>query len=298
LRILLSLLLVLALAVGCADPLILIPDPVRVRVASIDIARLRPFLEKLTRSEDQRSWLLAYAFREAGCQGRQLERLPGARGESVICTLPGRTDWTIVVAANVDPPLEGPGVVDNGTGMALLPQLYQALATEPRQHTFVFAGFADAMLRQRGARSWLREMGRAGRSRIRAMVQLKALGVGSTAMWGSLADPALRQDLLSVSRALDLPLRDVAFQAKVVLDARAFASAGIPVITVHSLDRASARLLEQPYMDQGTSSLDWELYGDTARMLAFYLAYLDMTLQLRIDSQPELVEDQAPPKPL
>ena len=119
-----------------------------------------------------------------------------------------------------------------------------------------------------------------------------------TAMWGNRADDNLRQDLFSVSRALDLPLRDVGFQKNVALDAKAFRGAGVPTITVHSMDRRTARLLTEPYRDRGVAAIDWESYAESARMLVFYLAYLDTTLQLRVDSQPDSAEPRAPAEPL
>jgi hypothetical protein len=283
---------------ACADSLILVPDPVQVRVGPIPREDLEGSLAGVTRRTDERAELLAASFHAVGCPAEALRVIPGTRGENVICTLSGATPWTIVVGANVDRPSEGSGIVDNGTGMALLPLLYAALRIEPRRHTFVFAGFTDAILKQRGARRYLRDIGSEGREHLRAMVQLKALGLGPTAMWGHQADDELRQDLFSVSRALDLPLRDVGFHKNVALDAKAFRRAGVPVITVHSLDRGTARLLTEPHLDRDIDAIDWDSYAESARLLAFYLAYLDTTLQVRIDSQPESAAPQEPAEPL
>jgi len=265
-------------------------------VGEIPQARLEQSVAELSPDVEARTEWLSRAFRDVGCPARVIS---GAQGDNVLCTLPGASSWIVVVGANVDRPSAGQGVVDNWTGMVLLPLLYESLRVEPRRHSFVFAGFTDALLKQRGARRYLKELGPDGRASIRAMVQLKALGIGTPAMWAAHADPNLRQDLFSVSRALELPLRVVNFQENVAVDAKAFRQTGIPTITIHSLDQSSARLLAQPYRDRDAEAIDWENYHATARLLATYLAYLDMTLQVREDRPTgESAPREEPPQPL
>jgi hypothetical protein len=50
----------------------------------------------------------------------------------------------------------------------------------------------------------------------------------------------------------------VGFQENVALDANVLGAAGIPTLTLHSLDRSSARLLTQPYRDTGLDRIDWD----------------------------------------
>jgi Zn-dependent M28 family amino/carboxypeptidase len=61
---------------------------------------------------------------------------------NVIGTLPGSSDSVIVIGAHFDHVESGEGVVDHGSGAALLPSLFQSLNGEPRKHTIVFIVFA------------------------------------------------------------------------------------------------------------------------------------------------------------
>ena len=105
--------------------------------------------------------------------------------------------------------------------------------------------------------------------------------------WSRLRSAVAARMPPAAARDRPAPLRDVGFHKNVVLDAKAFRGAGVPTITVHSLDRGTARLLTEPYRDRGVAVIDWDSYAESARMLAFYLAYLDSTLQLRIDDLSE-----------
>lgn len=267
---------------ACASDFVPVPDPVSVRVGGIDQALLESTLESVPLGWTARAERLEVLFREAGCGEHTQMVLPGGTPEAnVWCTLPGRSTDTVIVGANLDRANDGIGVVDNWSGIAVLPSLYRAVAAAPRYHTFVFAGFAHAKLHERGSRQFLRRMGEDGRSEIVAMVDLKGLGIGTTAIWTTKADRNLRQDLFAVVKALDLPLRETRFFTNVSVDSESFRFYGIPTITVHSFDRRSARVLSQPVLDRDPEQIDRAFYYDTARTLAVYLAYLDDTLRIR-----------------
>jgi hypothetical protein len=275
-------------ALACASDFTPVPDPVSVRVGTIDRPTLEAALEAVPVGMHRRAERLEALFIEAGCGEHTRSEMPGGTPEAnVVCELPGRSPWTILVGANLDRASDGIGAVDNWSGIALLPSLYQAVAAAPREHTYLFAGFAHVALKQRGSRQFLRRLGEEGRARIRAMISLKGLGLGTTAIWSTQADRNLRQDLFAVTKALDLPLRETRFFSNVSVDAQSFRYYDIPTLTVHSFDRKSARVLAQPGLDRSPDRIDRQDYFDTARTLGVYLAYLDDTYRIRAaDSTP------------
>jgi hypothetical protein len=275
-------------ALACASSFMPVPDPVAVRIGSIDRALLEATLEAVPLGIQSRAERLEVLFREAGCAEHTRAEMPGGTPETnVWCELPGRSEATLVVGANLDRANDGIGAVDNWSGIAMLPSLYQALAIEPREHTYLFAGFAHAKLHQRGSRQFLRRMGAERREKIVGMVDLKGLGIGTTAIWTTQADRNMRQDLFAVTKALALPLRETRFFSNVSVDSQSFRFYGIPTLTVHSFDRRSARVLAQPVLDRSPDQIDREAYFDTARTLATYLAYLDDTFRIRAERSQE-----------
>ncbi len=272
-----------ALALGCLESrFIPVPEPVSVRLGEIERLPLFESLTPAPESNAKRADRLYTLFEQAGCSETLVRELAGgAPTPNVVCVLQGRTPWTLVVGAHLDKAGEGSGAADNWSSIALLPTLYKSLRKEQRNHTFMFAGFSHAQLKQTGSRGFLRRMSDAQREKILAMVNLKGLGLSSTALWQGQADRNLRQDLYAVARALDLPLREVRFFQNVTTDVRAFRLWGIPAITVHSFDSKTARILARPELDGDAFRIDIDQYYDSARMLATYLAYLDDTMRIR-----------------
>jgi peptidase M28-like protein len=80
-------------------------------------------------------------FREVGCTPTE-QPVKGLHEPNVLCLLPGNTESLIVVGGHLDHVEEGTGVVDDWSGASMLPSLYQSLASHPRNHTFLFIGFA------------------------------------------------------------------------------------------------------------------------------------------------------------
>ncbi|HVH17501.1 MAG TPA: M28 family peptidase [Myxococcota bacterium] len=282
--------LVLVAALACSKPFVPVTDPLRIRVGTIDSAQLEATLVEVPEKNADRIERLKQLFQQAGCGSEYLEVSlhGGTPYPNVICTLPGRSSNTIVVGANVDKPPDGKGIVDNWTGAALLPHLYRSLAAAPRAHSFLFIGFGHVLKDEQGARGYLRRLGAERRDRIRAMVNLKGLGLGATSVWATQADRNLRQDLHAVAKAMGLPLESVRFFKNVNADSEAFLFWGIPSITVTSYAKSNARLLENPIRDRETSQIDLPAYYDSARLIALYLAYLDDTLRLREERSAEV----------
>lgn len=63
-------------------------------------------------------------FEEAGCmvEGQRV----GRKTANVICTMPGESDSEIIVGGHFDFVDHGQGIVDDWSGVALLPSLYEA----------------------------------------------------------------------------------------------------------------------------------------------------------------------------
>jgi hypothetical protein len=278
-----GLLAALVCLAACATSFQPIADPIGVRVGTIDATRLEATLNEVPERNEERIERVAELFQQAGCGGEMLRvAMPGlTRYPNVICTLPGESRKTILVGAHVDRPPEGKGIVDNWTAASLLPHLYRALAVQRRHHSFLFVGFGQVALKQQSSKGFLRRLGEEKRERIRAMVNIKGLGLGPTAIWGTQADRNLRQDLFAVAKALGLPLESVRFYKNINVDSKSFIAHGIPAITIHSFSPSNAQVLSQPGKDREVSQVDLGAYYDSARLLAAYLAYLDDTLDLR-----------------
>lgn len=78
-------------------------------------------------------------------QPEQLVELPVKHtpAPNVACTIPGESSRVIIVGAHFDYVERGKGVVDNWSGASMLPSLLEAIAKEPRRHTYLLIGFTD-----------------------------------------------------------------------------------------------------------------------------------------------------------
>jgi hypothetical protein len=95
---------------------------------------------------------------------------------NVLAEIPGDTDERVVVGAHYDTQLEGPGVADNGTGVATLLELARAWRGLAPRRTVVLAAFAVEELAAWGAYSYVVRH-RDENERTVGMVNLDALGL-------------------------------------------------------------------------------------------------------------------------
>jgi Zn-dependent M28 family amino/carboxypeptidase len=169
----------------------------------------------------------------------------------------------------------GDGVIDNWSGAALLPSLYQAISIQPRQHSYIFIGFTEEEAGLVGSRFYARQMTAEQIAATDAMVNMDTLGLAPTNVWLNRSDKRLVLALGSVAKLLDLPVNGVNFEQVGSTDSESFARRRIPVITVHSLNQKAhnARILHTAKDQLAAMRLDD--YYDTYRLLAVYLAYLD-----------------------
>jgi Peptidase family M28 len=173
-------------------------------------------------------------FREAGCEPTE-QPVKGLHQPNVLCLLPGSTRSLIVVGGHLDHVEEGTGVIDDWSGASMLPSLYQSLATHPREHTFLFIGFAGEEEGLLGSEFYVKHLTSEERKGIAAMVNLECLGIGKTEVWTSHSEPILVRMLMASAKSLDLPLGGINVERVGTTDSESFAHYLIPRITITAI---------------------------------------------------------------
>jgi hypothetical protein len=216
-------------------------------------------------------------FEDAGCSGEKLVEQPvkGLKPPNLVCTLPGSGESVIVVGAHFDLVEKGDGVVDNWSGAALLPSLYQGMAGEPRRHTFRFVSFSGEERGLVGSRAYVQQLGK-GLEAVTAMVNLDTLGLAESEVWVTHADPQLVRLLGIAAKALKLPVTEMNVDRVGTTDSEPFREKKIPAITIHSLTEATLPVLHSS-KDRITAVHKDEYYR-TYRLVLAYLALLDQSL--------------------
>ena len=201
-------------------------------------------------------------FQKAGCRPDQLQQqaVPGQTLPNVICTIPGTSDATIVIAARLDYKSKGDEAkVEWGT-LELLPLLAESLYGATLRHRLVIAAFTGTDSGQAGANYYLRQLNDTQRASIKAMVDLDHIGrtpVAYAFPLGGASEAASHGRGFSVTistptwdewkwpltrhlpeAALSVHLQDMPRRADDDLagvnDSKAFAHAGIPYISIFS----------------------------------------------------------------
>jgi hypothetical protein len=237
-------------------------------------ARLRDYAGK----DAERETRLKKMFVDSGCQPEQLSEqvVKSKYPPNVICLLPGTTDEQIVVGAHFDHADVGDGVVDNWSGASLLPSLLYSVRQEPRRYTYVFVGFMGEELKMMGSEYYSGHLTKEQRSRIRAMINMDTMGLGSTEVWVSHSDPELVRALDSVAQGLQLPLRGVNVDRIGSTDSESFARYKIPRITIHTLTQETLPILHTS--KDRLDKIRMQDYYESYRLVAGYLIALDTFL--------------------
>jgi peptidase M28-like protein len=227
-------------------------------------------------SNRERQATLKRMFIEAGC-GEQLseQAVKRSKAPNLICVHPGTTGRVIIVGAHFDRVSAGDGVVDNWSGASLLPSLFQAVAIEPRQHSYVFIGFTEEEAGLIGSRFYVRQMTAAQIAATDAMVNLDTLGLASTNVGLHHSDKRLVLALGSIAKLVGLPVSGVNFEQVGSTDSESFVARKIPAISIHSLNQKAwnAQILHTSKDKLAAVRLDD--YYDTYRLMAVYLVFLD-----------------------
>ena len=236
-------------------------------------------LRRYTGDNRQRETTRKQLFADAGCDDQHLSEQPvkGSKLPNVVCTLPGSSEKVIIVGAHFDRVSQGDGVVDNWSGASLLPSLFQAVNAEPRKHTYIFIGFTDEEQGEVGSRFYVHQMSEQQIAATDAMVNMDTLGLASTEVWASHSDTRLVDALRYIAGKLNLPLRGVDVEKIGSTDAEQFAKRRIPRITIHSLTQNAWNDHILPSSKDKISAMRLDDYYETYRLLAAYIAFLDMS---------------------
>jgi hypothetical protein len=250
-------------------------DSFRYNPVSREVIETR--LGKYKGNDQQREATLKQLFAEAGCDDQHLSEQPvkGSKLPNVVCFLPGTSDKVIIVGAHFDHISEGDGVVDNWSGVSLLPSLYQAVKIEPRKHTYIFIGFTDEEKGEVGSHFYARQMTKELVSATDAMVNMDTLGLGPTEVWANKSDKQLTGAIVCIAKQLNLPVTGADVDQIGSTDSVQFSERKIPSITIHSLTQKSwnARILHSS--KDKLSAMHLDDYYQTYKLVAAYLVFLD-----------------------
>jgi Iap family predicted aminopeptidase len=237
-------------------------------------------LERIRESQpknQQREEKIKEIFSAAGCGPAMTEQpVKHVSTPNVICRLSGETDDEIIVGAHYDKVSAGTGTVDNWSGAALLPSLYEGLASVKRHHTFVFIAFTGEEEELLGSDFFVHHMSHDEIARARAMINMDTLGLSFTKVWAHRADKYLLHALLVVSASMKLPVGEVNVEQVGSTDSESFAGKQIPRITIHSLTQDTLSVLHSPA--DTLQALHPDDYYNTYWLIQAYLAYLDQKL--------------------
>jgi hypothetical protein len=227
-----------------------------------------------------RALKLKELFSNAGCNGKSLveQRVDGVDTPNIICRLGTEDEDTVIVGAHYDRNSSAQRPLDNWSGAAILPALYESLRSRKRSHSFVFVAFADSGSSPLGAEFFVNHLGHRQMDRVEAMINVDALGLSPTKVWSAHSDKDLVHSLIVMVYALKLSASQIDMVDAGTTDSDPFAARHIPQITIHSLT-------QQNVTTGATTQFRPNNYYDTYRLLCGYLAYLDQTLKPRQHSE-------------
>lgn len=217
-------------------------------------------------------------FDRSGCAARLREQaVKGSKEPNIICGVPGTdaSPRTIVVGAHFDA-AGGDGIIDNWSGAVLLPSLSRFIRGSPRRHTFEFVAFAAEEKGLLGSRAYLKSLSKDERRRIAAVITMDSLGLTTTKFWPNGSDRELAQAAANVAQALQVDFRGVDVDRIGSTDSATFKRAGIPVLSLHSVNQETWRIINSNR--DVWPSVAWKDYYDTHRLVSALLVYLDRTL--------------------
>lgn len=248
------------------------------RFTQLPRANIESRLRRVVKDNDERGIILKDMFMEAGCDRERLTEQPikGRKQKNVICTLQGSTTSMIVIGANFDHVNEGLGVVDNWSGSALLPSLFESLKSKSLKHTMRFIGFAEQQKGLIGSSFFATQLSPDELMRLRLMVDLDSLGVGSTEVSLSHSDQRSAEMLKGISNALHLPLDVVNVDQVADDDSTPFRKRHVPTLVLTSVTQKAFEILHSN--KDNLSQINLDEYYDSYRLIDAYLTYVDQIL--------------------
>jgi hypothetical protein len=231
-------------------------------------------MKSVPETNQERVSRLKELFTQAGCRGNSLfeQKVEGAETPNVVCLLGTGEGDTVIVGAHYERAASPQKPLDNWSGAALLPVIYQSLRDRKRTHSFIFVAFADDGRDPAGAESFAHHLTRPQLERAEAMVNVDTLGFSPTKIWTAHSDKDLVHALIVMVYALKIPASQIDIAALGHKDSDPFAARHIPQITIHSLT-------QQNVVSGITTQFRPNNYYDTYRLLCGYLAYLDQFLK-------------------
>jgi Zn-dependent M28 family amino/carboxypeptidase len=213
-------------------------------------------------------------FEEAGCSVISEQAPKGLSRPNVLCTLPGDEKATVVVGAHYDKVPQGEGIIDNWSGAALLPSLFESLRQASRRLTFVFAGFSGEEEGLRGSRAYVKLMNAEDKANLKAMVNIDCLGLGPTKIEVQHSDQKLVDAAARMARAMNLPIDGVNVGQVGLSDAASFRQIKVPTLDFHSLTQETLPLIHNSR--DSARTLRPSDYADSYRLIGAFLAFLDI----------------------
>jgi len=235
--------------------------------------RLRP-------GNEERAAVIRQMFGEAGCDGQSYseENLQSSKLPNLICVLPGSSKRIVVVSAHFDNRGPGEGALDNWSGAALLPSLFQSLREAEPRLSFEFIAFTDEERGLIGSRDYVGRLSKEHRAEILLNVNVDSIGLaGPIRAWSGRTDDFLLTAAAVVADSLKLPMGANSLDKRYDSDAGAFIAWKIPVIDFHSLTPDTLHLLHSK--KDTRMAIDAKSYYEHYRFLAAYLRYLDATVE-------------------
>lgn len=225
-------------------------------------------------SNKERGTALRKLFEEAGCAEVAAQAPKGLPLPNVLCTLAGDEKATIVVGGHYDKVPKGEGIIDNWSGAALLPSLFESLHRTRRRLTFVFAGFSGEEEGLRGSSAFVKLMNADDKANLKAMVNIDSLGLGPTKIEVQQSDPKLVEAVARVAHATSLPVGVVNVGQMGMSDAASFRLIRVPTLEFHSLTRDTL-----PFVNSSRDKarvLRLSDYADSYRLIGAFLAFIDV----------------------
>jgi Zn-dependent M28 family amino/carboxypeptidase len=248
------------------------------RFSLVTREQLTASMEKAQSKNADRLEQVRELFTTAGCTPRE-QLVKGQKLPNLICEIAGPEENVIVVGAHYDKVADSDGVIDNWTGAAILPALYQALRpneTAPRKHKIVFIAFAEEEKGLIGSKYYVSQIKKPERANYQAMINIDCLGLGPLSIWPNRADKHLVELLDHVAASMKTPIAGVNLDKVGMGDSFPFAEKKIPAIDFHSITQTTWPILHTPRDNANAFVIDdyWTSY----RIITTYLAYLDQKL--------------------
>src|SRR3954467_3928429 len=147
----------------------------QIRFHPVDKSIVLERLQSAPNKNADRQLALAKMFTDVGCEPT-LQPVKRYKTSNVICVLKGSTDDVIIVGGHLDHVSAGDGIIDDWSGAALLPTLYESLKENHPKHTIIFVGFAEEETGLNGSAFYVQQMTAADKLHSKAMVNLECLG--------------------------------------------------------------------------------------------------------------------------